>query len=61
MKNQKDKKKLADQEADRREFIKKTAKDIGACGYALFELARIIKEEVIQTAVDDIKEAIRKA
>ncbi len=48
-------------DAERREFIKKSARDIGACGYALFELAKTIREEIIQSAVDDIKEAIKRS
>lgn len=46
---------------ERREFIKKSARDIGACGYALFELAKTIREEIIQSAVEDIKEAIKRS
>lgn len=48
-------------DAERREFIKKSARDIGACGYALFELAKTIREEIIQSAVEDIKEAIKRS
>ena len=46
---------------ERREFIKKSARDIATCGYTLFELAKTIKEEVIQSTVNDIKEAIKRS
>ncbi len=49
------------QEVDRRRFIEKSARDIGACGFALFELAKTIKNEIIQEIVDDIKNTVRKA
>lgn len=54
------KKKSEEQEVDRRKFIEKSAKDIGACGYAFYELAKTIKSEIIQEVVEDIKNAIRK-
>ena len=59
----KDKKKTEQEikDAERREFIKKSARDIGACGYALFELAKTIREEIIQSAIEDIKEAIKRS
>lgn len=49
-----------DQEVDRREFIEKSAREVGACGFAVFELARTIKNEIIQEVVDNIKDAIRR-
>ena len=64
MKDTKEKKKgktkLEDQEVDRRRFIEKSAKDIGACGFAFYELAKTIKNEIIQGVVDDIKDVIRR-
>ena len=63
-KNSKEKKKrrtkLEEQEVDRRRFIEKTAKDLGACGFAFYELAKAIKDEVIQEVVDDIKKAVKE-
>lgn len=54
------KKKIKDQEVDRRKFIEKSARDISACGFVLFELAKVIREEVVQVVIDDIKEAIKR-
>ena len=45
-------------DAERREFIIKSAKDIGVCGFAIYELAKTIKEEIIQEVVDNVKEAV---
>ena len=63
-KNSKEKKKrrskLEEQEVDRRRFIEKSARDLGACGFAFYELAKTIKDEIIQEVVDDIKKVIRK-
>jgi hypothetical protein len=63
MKLRKDKKKdKKDEELDpeRREFIKKSAKEIGGYTYAIYELAKEFKEDVIQKVVDDIKKEIKK-
>ena len=64
MKDTKEKKKgkarSEDQEVDRRKFIEKSARDIGACGFAIYELAKTIKNEIIQEVVDDIKDVIRR-
>jgi len=64
MKDESEKKKNAaqskDQEVDRRKFIEKSAREVGACGFAVFELARTIKSEIIQEVVDNIKDAIRR-
>lgn len=64
MKNPKGKekrrKKLEEQEVDRRRFIEKSARDLGACGFAFYELAKTIKDEVIQEVVDDIKKAAKE-
>jgi len=55
MKNTKKKKKKVakpeDQEVDRRRFIEKSARDIGACGFAFYELAKTIKDEVVKEVV----------
>lgn len=48
-------------DAERREFIKKSALDLASCGYTLFELAKTIKEEIIQSTVNDIKEVIKRS
>ena len=65
MKNTKKKKKKAtkpeEQEVDRRRFIEKSARDIGACGFAFYELARTIKDEVVKEVVEDIKNTIKKS
>ena len=64
MKKTKKKKKKSvkpeDQEVDRRKFIEKSARDIGACGFAFYELAKTIKDEVVKEVVDDIKNAMKK-
>lgn len=65
MKNTKKKKKKAtkseDQEVDRRRFIEKSAKDIGACGFAFYELAKAIKDEIVGEVVENIKNTIKKS
>ena len=48
------------QEVDRRKFIEKSARDIGACGFSIYELAKTIKDEIIQEVVDDIRKVIKK-
>lgn len=65
MKDTKEKKKGSskpeDQEVDRRKFIEKSARDLGACGFAIYELAKTIKNDIIQEVVDDIKDIIRRS
>jgi hypothetical protein len=62
MKNQKTKKKINPQseehDTERREFIIKSAKEIGVCGFAIYELARTIKEDIIQEVVDNVKKTV---
>jgi len=62
MKNLKNEKKISlqsvEHDADRREFIIKSAKDIGVCGFAIYELARIIKEDIVQEITDNVKKAV---
>jgi hypothetical protein len=62
MRNPKDKKKGSKkpQEVDRRKFIEKSARDIGACGFAIYDLARTIKTEIIQEIVDNVKDVIKR-
>ncbi len=63
MKDKKKKKKNTgqkEQEVDRRRFIEKSARDVGACGFAFYELAKAIKDEIVQEVVDDIKNTIKK-
>ena len=48
------------QEVDRRKFIEKSARDLGACGFAFYDFAKTIKDEIIQEVVDDIKNSIKK-
>jgi hypothetical protein len=47
-------------DVDRRKFIEKSARDLGACGFAIFELAKTIKNEIIQEVVNDIKDVIKR-
>jgi len=65
VKDQKDKKesssKSENTDVDRRKFIKKSARDLGMCGYAIFELAKTIREEIVQEVIDDIKEVIKRS
>jgi len=65
MKNTKKKKKKVakpeDQEVDRRRFIEKSARDIGACGFAFYELAKTIKDEVVKEVVEDIKNTMKRS
>jgi hypothetical protein len=65
MKDAKEKKKgtpkSEDQQVDRRKFIEKSARDLGACGFAIYELAKTIKNDIIQEVVDDIKDVIRRS
>ena len=64
MKDIKEKKKnppeSEDKEVDRRKFIEKSARDLGACGFALYDIAKTIKNEIIQGVVDEIKDVIKK-
>ena len=49
------------QDVDRRKFIEKSARDLGACGFAFFELAKTIKNEIVQEVVNDIKDVIKRS
>lgn len=60
-KKKKAKPKKEELEVDRRKFLEKSAKDIGAAGFAIYDIAKTIREEVIQGVVDEIKDAIRKS
>ena len=57
----KGKPKPEDQDVDRRKFIEKSARDLGACGFAIYELAKTIKNDIVQEVVDDIKDVIRRS
>jgi len=59
-KQKKTDKKNDELDSERREFIKKSAKEIGGYTYAIYELAKEIKEDVIQKVVDDIKREIKR-
>ena len=64
MKDKKKKKKkasLKEQEVDRRKFIEKSARDVGACGFALYDFAKAVKDEIVQEVVEDIKNTIKKS
>ena len=52
--------KTGKEEVDRRKFLEKAAKDLGVNGFALYEIARTIKTEIVQGVVDEVKNAIRK-
>ena len=52
--------KQEEQEVDRRRFIEKSARDIGACGFAFYELAKTIKDDIVREVVEDIKKTIKK-
>lgn len=57
------KKKNVEPDNERREFIKKSAKTVGAYGYALYELAEELKNsvnDITQDIVEDIKKEIKK-
>jgi hypothetical protein len=56
---EKSKNKLEDREVDRRKFIEKSARDLGACGFAFYELAKAIKNEIVQEVVNDIRNDIK--
>ena len=57
----KSKSKLEVQNVDRRKFIEKSARDLGACGFANFELAQTIKNEIVQEVINDIKGVIKRS
>ncbi len=59
-KPKKENEKTDEQDPERREFIKKSAKEIGGYTYAIYELAKEIKEDIIQKVVDDIKREIKR-
>lgn len=59
-KKKKDNSKKEEKEVDRRKFLEKSAKDIGAAGFAIYDIAKTIREEVIQGVVNEIKDAIRR-
>jgi hypothetical protein len=54
----KNRKKINPHDAERREFIIKSAKDIGAYSFAIYELTKTIKEEIVQGVVDNVKEVV---
>jgi len=55
--------KQTERDNDRREFLKKSTKTVGAYGFALYELAEELKNgmnEIVQGVVDDVKREIKK-
>ncbi|MGB9596992.1 MAG: hypothetical protein ACPL7B_11990 [Candidatus Poribacteria bacterium] len=60
LKKKKINEKTDEHDPERREFIKKSAKEIGGYTYAIYELAKEIKEDIIQKVVDDIKREIKR-
>lgn len=63
MKQKKIAKKPLESDSDRREFLKKSTKTIGAYGFALYELVEELKggvNDIVQGVVDDIKNEIKK-
>lgn len=47
-----------DQEANRRKFIQKTARDMGVFSLAIYDLAKVIKTEIIQEISDSVTREI---
>ena len=63
MKKKKITKKSLELDNNRREFLKKSTKTVGAYGFALYELAEELKNgmnEIAQGVVEDIKKEIKK-
>ena len=54
----KDAKIRPDEEVDRREFIQKSAKNVGGYGLAIYDLAKTIKTEILQGVADDIRDIV---
>jgi hypothetical protein len=57
-KEKKDFKIKPDEEVDRRKFIQKSAKNVGGYGLAIYDLAKIIKTEILQGVADDIRDIV---
>lgn len=47
-----------DEEVDRRKFIQKSAKNVGGYGLAIYDLAKMIKTEILQGVADDIRDIV---
>jgi len=47
-----------DEEVDRREFIQKSAKNVGGYGLAIYDLAKTIRTEILQGVADDIRDIV---
>ncbi len=47
-----------DEEVDRREFINKSARNVGGYGLAIYDLAKIVKTEILQGVADDIRDIV---
>ena len=47
-----------DEEVDRRKFIQKSAKNVGGYGLAIYDLAKMIKTEIMQGVADDIRDIV---
>jgi len=61
MKDKKNNKTQQEEQAlDRRKFLEKSAKDIGAAGFAFYDIAKTIREEIKQGVVKEIIEAIKR-
>jgi len=64
MKNKESRQKPRETNNDRREFLKKSAKTLGAYGYAIYEIAEILKDDINDIArnvTEDIKNEIKKS
>ncbi len=57
-KEKKDFKIKPDEEVDRRKFIQKSAKNVGGYGLAIYDLAKMIKTEILQGVADDIRDIV---
>ncbi|HGJ64622.1 TPA: hypothetical protein ENS27_04450 [bacterium] len=56
-------KKTIEPDNERREFIKKSTKMVGAYGFALYELAEELKnsmDDIVHGFVEDIKKEVKK-
>jgi hypothetical protein len=48
-----------DKTVDRRKFIEKSARDVGTYGFAIYDIVKAIKTEIVQGVVDEIKDTIK--
>ncbi|MBD3182355.1 hypothetical protein GF312_08690 [Candidatus Poribacteria bacterium] len=46
---------------ERREFIQKSAREVGGYGYAIYDMAKTIRTEILQGVVNEIRNTVNKA